>query len=309
MGAIVCLPGLQSAETVTPEGCRVEKFELKSAAMGRDIKVGVLLPPGSKETGSLPVLYALHGRGASYLSFQEMAPLRAFVAGHSMIVVSFDADDDSCYLDATNRANSLFTTFFFKELMPEIARRYETDGQVAVTGFSMGGFGAMHYLLTHPERFVSVSSLSGAFDLFDPAYEREGWKAWAEELLGNRGENPAAHSKMVLAPRLEALVSSGTKLPPLFLLCGSGDGLKIGNRRFLDTLQSVSDNELKKHAKELEAITDAAKKRARIAEIQKSSLVDFEYRESPGGHDWPYWRDHFAAAAEFHWQHFQKKAP
>ncbi len=294
---------------MTPEGCRVDKFEVKSAAMGRGIKVAVLLPPSKEPSVPLPVIYALHGRGASYLSFQEMKPLRAFIAEHPMIVVSFDADLDSCYIDATNRPQSLFTTFFFDELMPEIARRYKTDGQVAITGFSMGGFGAMHYLLTRPELFVSVSSLSGAFELFDPDHESEAWKVRGEELLGSRDENGAAYQKLVLAPRLEALVLSGTKLPPLFLLCGSGDALKAGNRRFLDVLQTVNDAELKKHSSELDAITDVGKKRARLAEIQKASLVDFEYRESPGGHDWPYWRDNFAAAAEFHWKHFQKKAP
>ena len=300
------LSALQGAAEETSEGCRVEKFEVKSAAMGRDIKVAVLLPPARESHGPLPVLYALHGRGASYLSFQDMAPLRAFVAGHPMIVVSFDADSDSCYIDATNRPQSLFTTFFFEELMPEIARRYPTNGQVAITGFSMGGYGAMHYLLTRPELFTSVSSLSGAFDLFDAGQENEAWKARYEDLLGSREKNPEAYQKLLLAPRLEALVSSGTKLPPLFLLCGSGDELKFGNRRFLDFLQSVNDKELKKRASELDEIKDVSQKRARIAEIRKASLVDFEYRESPGGHDWPYWRDEFAVAAEFHWKHFQK---
>ncbi len=293
----------------TPEGCRVEKFEVKSASMGRDIKVAVLLPPVQDPQVPLPVLYALHGRAASYLSFQDMAPLRAFVAEHPMIVVSFDADLDSSYVDATHRPNSLFTTFFFEELMPEISLRYPTNGQVAVTGFSMGGFGALHYLLTRPGIFSSVSALSGAFDLFDAEYETEAWKARSEDLIGSREENAEAYRKLVLAPRLEAVVSSGTKLPPLLLLCGSGDELKITNRRFLDILQSVNDNELKKHAKELDAITDVGQKRLRIAEIKKASLVDFEYRESPGGHDWPYWRDTFAVAAEFHWKHFQKPTP
>ncbi len=296
-------------ESITPEGCRVEKIEVKSASMGRDIKVAVLLPPAKEPQAPLPVLYALHGRAASYLSFQDMAPLRAFVADHPMIVVSFDADEDSSYIDATHRPHSLFTTFFFEELMPEIARRFPTDGQVAITGFSMGGFGAMHYLLTRPEIFTSVSSLSGAFDLFDAEYENEAWKARGAELLGSRDQNPEAYRQLVLASRLEALVASGKKLPPLLLLCGSGDSLKIGNRRFLDVMQSANDNELKKHAKELDAISDVGQKRSRIAEIQKASLVDFEYRESPGGHNWPYWRDEFAVAAAFHWKHFQKPTP
>ena len=55
-----------------------------------------------------------------------------------------------------------------KELIPHVDQTYRTLAKRetrSVEGFSMGGFGAFHYLLVHPEMFAGVSSLSGVFDI------------------------------------------------------------------------------------------------------------------------------------------------
>lgn len=300
------LPAQDTSET-TPEGCVVEKFKVKSPSMGRDIEVAALLPPGyAGGSGKLPVLYALHGKDAPYLSFTQMNVLRKFLVDHPMLVVVFDADKDSCYIDSRHRPKSLFTTFYFKELVPAINTRYRTDGRMAVTGFSMGGYGAFHYLLEQPALFSSVSAMSGAFELFDEKREKaDQWRPWLEGLMGPLEQNRAAYEAVLLEPRIEKTVAAGTKLPPLLMLCGTDDFLFASNRRFIDFLQSVNVRELAKHASELEAITDAKERRTRRVAIQKSSLIDFEYRETPGAHDWPYWSQAIAAVAEFHWRHFR----
>jgi len=298
-----------------PRECVVDKFEVYSASMGKGIEVAVLLPPEyAGGSGKYPVLYALHGKDAPYLTYMSMPPLKRFLVDHPMLVVTFSADKDSCYIDARGgRPNSFFTTFFFKELMPEIARRYRTDSRTAVTGFSMGGYGAMHYMLEQPGLFTSVSAQSGAFALFEPKAEKDdskdGFKkgerrAWLESLLGPRSANRAAYDAALLAPRITQTVAAGTKLPPLLMICGTGDRLLGSNRNFVDLLQTVNAKELAKHEAELKAIADPKERRARLEAIQKSSLVDFEYRESPGGHDWPYWVGSITTIAEFHWKNF-----
>ncbi len=294
----------RSAERMTmPEGCVREQWEMDSPSMGRKIAVAVVLPPAMvnhPETAA-PVLYALHGMKAPYLSFTEMTPLREFLVDHPMLLVCFDGGADSFYIDATRRAKSLYTTFFFDELMPEIARRYHTTGQVAVTGFSMGGYGAMHYLLERPAVFSSVSVLSGAFEFFDPQYEKSDWKGPAEDLVGDKRE------AAILSPRLAKLVRSGVKLPPLLLLCGSEDFLKPGNLRFVDLLSSLNGEIAASHTKELEGLDGAAKK-AKAAEIRERWMIDYEYRESPGAHDWAYWKGRSREVGEFCWKWFGKSA-
>lgn len=263
------------------DGCRQESFSLSSTLLGRDVPVVVLVPPNAS-TKPLPVLYALHGRNAACASFSEMPPLRKYLVDHPMLVVAFQADQDSAYIDATQRKQSRFTTFFFDELLKEIATRYSvTDGR-AVTGFSMGGYGAFHYLISRPDAFSSASSMSGAFELFDPEGGdsiRTGFTSWLEQLVGSRETDPSAWYAYRLSPRFEKFVTSGGKLPPLLLLCGVEDFLKPSNRRFVDFLGSLN-------------------------KPKPTHPVRFEYCESPGTHDWAYWRDHIQKVAAFHWQNF-----
>jgi len=288
-----------------PEGGTLEKITVASPSMGREIEVGVLLPPDyTKGTGKYPVLFALHGRDASYLSFMDMVPLRVFLAKHPMILVTFHADKDSAYIDASHRPKSLFTTFFFKELIPHVSAKYRTDGRLALTGFSMGGYGAMHYLLEKPAAFSSVSTVSSAFELFEDTPETAKWRPWAEGLLGPVSTNPKGYENVVIFPRIEKSLAAGTKLPPLLMLCGTGDFLLTSNRRFVDRLEAAHQGLLKQKIPDLDAIKDAKERRAKMDAVKKELFVDFEYRESPGAHDWPYWRDHFADAARFHWKHF-----
>lgn len=275
------LAGGQPADASFAEGGRKEEFLLASRVLHRDIPVVALLPPAMGKK-PLPVLYALHGRDGSCSAFSEMKPLWEFMADHPMLVVSFQADQDSGYIDAPHRAQSLFTTFFFDELIPEIARRYPTSGEQAVTGFSMGGYGAFHYLATRPDQFSSVSAMSGAFTLFDEENGdaiRLARRKWLVSLVGTRAEDPAAWEAVRLAPRLRSLVARETALPPLLMLCGTGDPLKESNRSFVDILEAIN----------------AAK---------PPYPVRFEYRESPGDHTWAFWRDNIATIAEFHWRHF-----
>lgn len=295
-----------SADESVPAGAVLEHFQLASASMNRHIDVSVLLPPhrGDKH---FPVLYALHGRNASHLAFSDMLPLRRFLLDHPMILVTFQADKDSCYVDAKSRRHSYFTTFFFDELMPEIARRYPVDGRQAVTGFSMGGYGAMHYLLTKPGTFTSASSVSGALALFEADRENQDRSAWLTDLMGPQEANADAYARVRIAPRMELALKSGLKLPPLAFFCGASDDLLASNLNFVSKLRRMNAEALERLAPDLKSITDAKERRARIEEIQKENLVDFEYREKPGGHDWPYWQGTFADVAEFHWKCFQTK--
>src|SRR5262249_13662049 len=109
--------------------------------------------------------------------------------------VCFDADYGSNFVDAprpilwsrdhkdTSLKKSLFTTFFFDELVPYLDKNYRVNPQQRMlTGFSMGAYGAYHYMLTKPDMFVSVGFMSGWFPgLIRPAKEEVRW--W-EPVLG-----------------------------------------------------------------------------------------------------------------------------
>lgn len=84
----------------TTAGCRLEKFTLHSVAMGRDIRVVVILPPGYDlhPDKQCPVLYTLHGRGAPYTSWAGMTPLINRLKEKPMIVTCFDGGCVHCHL-------------------------------------------------------------------------------------------------------------------------------------------------------------------------------------------------------------------
>ena len=267
----------------TVDGCIIEKFRVVSTCMNREIKAVVVLPPGYQEHSEkkYPILYTLHGMGAPYDCWSQMSPLRRALAKKPMIVVCMDGDADSFYLDSpyprmagrdtndTTKVTSLFTTFFLNEFIPCLDQNYRVDTKNRMlTGFSMGGWGAFHYMLTKPAMFSSVSSLSGAFQIMKP--EDGKIKNRLLTLLGPQPEFPERYANVDFNVRIQKCVQQGVKLPPLYLHCGMEDHLLGENqdmRRFL-TEQGVA----------------------------------CEYRESAGSHDWKFWRDASADVIDFHWR-------
>lgn len=260
----------------------VERFTVRSASMGREIKAWAVLPPAYSGDGDarFPVLYALHGRGAPYDTFTKMPKLQKQLADQPMIVVGFDADNSSFYLDSElpqniardgaseSLAPSKFSTFFFEEFVPAIDARYRIAAdRRMITGFSMGGFGAFHYMLQRPGMFRSVSAMSGAF--FETAPPTAKWAERLTPLFGSPETVSAAYQKLAFFPRLERLAKEGVKLPPIYLCCGTEDKVTPDDSR------------------QMHAYLD------RIG-------VPNAYHESAGGHDWSYWSSTITQILDFH---------
>lgn len=269
-------------------GCTVERFIVHSSAMDRDIKVAVVLPPGYADNSArqYPILYTLHGSAAAYDCFAAMPTLLAGLKDKPMVVAMFDADSESYYLDAglpqrwsrvktdTSTAKSLFTTFFFDEFIPAIDKKYRVNPkQRMLTGFSMGGFGAFHYMLAKPEMFASVSSMSGYFPDLSKISNEE--KHWLEVLYGPMAEHAAEYQAMDFFVQLKAAAAKGVKLPPIRLRCGTEDHLLVGNQKMRDFLKSIG--------------------------------YSCEYEESPGAHTWKFWKTTMPDILDFHWRSLEGK--
>jgi CubicO group peptidase (beta-lactamase class C family)/S-formylglutathione hydrolase FrmB len=265
----------------------VEHFTVHSASMNREIKAWAVLPPAytGDDNARFPVLYALHGRGAPYDTFAKMPKLRQALTDQPMIVVGFDADNSSFYLNSDIPQNtardgepeavapSKFSTFFFDEFVPALDARYRIDAdRRAITGFSMGGFGAFHYMLQRPEMFRSVSSMSGSF--FETTPPNAKWSERLAPLLGSPSTASAAYEKLAFFPRLQRLVKEGVKQPPIYLDCGAEDKV-------------TPDDSREMHA-----------------QLDRLGVPN-EYVESTGGHDWGYWSSSIVRVLDFHWKSMQ----
>ncbi len=262
-------------------------FDVRSPSMKRDIKTAIVLPPAyeAEPQRRFPVLYALHGMGAPYKAFTDMSPLRRTMKERPFILVTFSGDAAGWYIDSTVRDDSQFATFFFDELIPSIDEGFRTRTEATargVTGFSMGGYGAMQYMLSRPDVIGSASALSGAFSYMGELSGRP--HGSLVSLLGNYQQNQDNYLKYGIFNRIEQFVKDRKPLPPIYLHCGTEDHLIGENRQLAAFL--IKQNQLLRSEKAGYSIT-------------------FQYQESPGAHNWPFWRDASAGVADFHYRVFQ----
>lgn len=271
------------ATIVTPEGCTIEKFRIVSPSMDREIKAEVVLPPEYKDhpDKQYPILYTLHGMDSPIDRYLAKTPvLLQALKDKPMIVTCMDVDGESWYLDSPypqfpgrgdkkSQVKSLFTTFFFDEFIPCVDQNYRTNPkQRMLTGNSMGGFGAFHYMLTKPSLFVSVSSLSG---LFEPTSADVKWVP----LLGTLQEFPERHRSVDVFEHLKNDIRQGLKFPQIYMVVGAEDPLLPHNRA--------------------------------MQALLKEEGIASEYHEFPGNHGWPFWSEQLPAVIDFHWRSLQQK--
>jgi len=270
--AFLSLMKLTAAEPAVKEiteadGCTIEKYTIYSPAMKRDIRIVVVLPPAYKSAPDqkFPVLYTLHGYGAPYDTWSQMAPLRQTLKDCPMIVTCLDGDKGCWYLDSPVKPDSQFKTFFFDEFIPYMDQAYRVDTtRRAVTGFSMGGAGAFQYMLAKPELFKSVSSLSGAFyHLAEPDSKKH---ESLSGLIGSYSEYPERYEALDLYRGIKKTAA----LPPVYMHCGTEDFLISQNRD--------------------------------MSEFLKTNGFRVQYKESAGKHDWAFWKNASPDVIKFHWE-------
>ena len=149
---------------------RMQYYKLATSSIGWLPRVNVLLPDGYDASHRYPVLFLLHGGGENYSTFDTKYDIRNHTAGRDLIVVMPDGGAAGWYCDpeSSNVGPRNWETFHIKELLPWVDATFATTGQAsrrAISGFSMGGFGALKYAAKYPELFASVSSHSGPADL------------------------------------------------------------------------------------------------------------------------------------------------
>jgi S-formylglutathione hydrolase FrmB len=151
---------------------RMQYYRFGTAAIGWNPGVNVLLPDGYHESGRrYPVLYLFHGGGLDqdFITFDRLG-IRQLTAGKPIIVVMPDGGRAGWYSNPVSSTVGPrnWETFHIAQLLPWIDANFRTyaeyDGR-AVSGFSMGGFGALKYAAKYYGHFASVSAHSGPASL------------------------------------------------------------------------------------------------------------------------------------------------
>ena len=259
---------------------RIDCNALQSHILAEAVHYCVMLPPGydAATTGHspqrYPVLYFLHGLGDNEQTlfkgggWDVVEDLRQKRQISDYLVVAPEGKRSFYINSADGRVR--YSDFLIREFIPYIESHYSIRRERsarAISGFSMGGYGALRFAFAHPELFSSVSAQSAALIAESPHQTMNG-------LLGTVFGNPIdlghwnQNSPFVLAKRNRALIrTSGLSI---YFNCGRDDefGFEKGAAELHRQLQAEG--------------------------------IQHEYHLYPGNHDAEYFLAHLGEVMEFH---------
>jgi S-formylglutathione hydrolase FrmB len=266
---------------------RIDCSALHSRILKQAVRYCVYLPSGydasAKETAPkrYPVLYFLHGLGDNEQTLFNsggwtlLDDLRNQHKLGDFLIVAPEGRR-SFYINSAD-GSVLYSNFFLQEFLPAMESKYRIQRNRsgrAISGVSMGGYGALRFAFAHPELFSAVSAQSAALITQTPQ-QLDSASQSGTPLLGvlapvfgkpinvpHWNEN----SPFVLAKKNAAALQ---KLA-IYFNCGQDDsyGFERGAAQLHEEL-------LKQHVKH-------------------------EYRPYPGDHSLTYFLSHFAEVMEFH---------
>ncbi len=154
---------------------RIDCSGLKSSILAETVHYCVMLPPGydaavaGHSSKRYPVLYFLHGLGDNEQTLFKaggwtlIEDLRRQGQITDFLIVAPEGKA-SFYINSAN-GRVRYNDFFIREFIPYIESHYSIRKERsarAISGVSMGGYGALRFAFAHPELFSSVSAQSAA---------------------------------------------------------------------------------------------------------------------------------------------------
>lgn len=289
---VVAAPAAASAGDLTVTrraqlGPRLVELGFTTPALPEETNVRVLLPDGydAQPDRRWPVLYLLHGccdydvDGSQ--AWTTHGEVEAATKGLPLIVVMPAGGKGGMYSDwqsAGTRGRPQWETYHLDQLMPWVDANFRTRASRtgrAIAGLSMGGFGAMKYASTYPDRFVFAASFSGIPDSntddgrthaalpgLDGGTPASVWGPRATSELRWRSQNPWDLAENLAPLRIELRTGNGQRGPLDEGFGPPSDGVEATARR-----NTVSFHE-------------------RLGALGIGHLFD-DY--GPGTHSWPYW--------------------
>ncbi len=266
---------------------RIDCSALNSRILKRLVHYCVYLP-SSYDAGATqhpvqryPVLYFLHGLGDNEQTLFNsggwtlLDDLRRQHKMGDFLIVAPEGRR-SFYVNSAD-SSVRYSDFFLQEFMPHIEGKYRIrPGRewCAISGISMGGYGALRFAFAHSGLFSAVSAQSAALITESPAQVDTAEKAGAP--LG--GVLSAVFSSPINVPHWNEnnplLLAKKNAVPikrlAIYFNCGQDDnyGFEKGAAQLHDELQKEG--------------------------------VKHEYHSYPGDHSIGYFLSHFAEVMEFH---------
>lgn len=230
----------------------VDTVMVYSTKMAKEIPVLVATP--TKQQKNLPHIYLLHGYGGSFRDWNRHLDLQKVSDAWNMVFISPDGSPNSWYLDSPIVEQSQYESFIINDVIPAMNKRFkmaEAKVNRAITGFSMGGHGALYLAIRHPHLFVAAAGISGVVDLPKTSVHKElAKKLGPIKQFAKRWQNNS------IVNMLKPLKKSGL---PILIDCGDKDYFIEDNRR--------------------------------LHQLLLNEKIAHSYVERPGKHNWSYCKE------------------
>jgi S-formylglutathione hydrolase FrmB len=261
--------------------------DIESAILGRPVDYCVDLPAGYAASSKqrYPVLYFLHGlfeHDTAWIDHGGKDVLDGMLRDGRLgpfIVVLPDADN-TFYVNSYD-GKVRYEDFFIQELVPYIDRHYRTiPTRLArgISGVSMGGYGALHLAMLHPDVFGTVSAQGAALipKFPHPVPTQGRWGFYARVLQHAFGDPLSEADWDANNPLTLAEHPSRFRGLKMYFDCGDHD--RYGFEAGAEMLNRILDSKHFPH----------------------------QFYLRPGDHGWPYLRKYLQDALLFHWKYFQQ---
>ena len=242
------------------------RIEYYSKALCRETSFEVLIPndprndaPQMPEEKPMKTLFLLHGytgKAGNYVPYE-------LPEKYNFAIVMPSAEN-SFYLNGLSTGHA-FQTMLGEELVDYVRKTFHLalrPEDTCIAGLSMGGFGALHTGLAYPDRFSKIGAMSSALIHHEVAGMKPGsgnsvanYEYYREcfgepEQLLESDKNPET--------LIRKLKASGTKIPDIYMCCGTEDFLYRSVLAYNKQLDEIG--------------------------------FPYHFRETPGGHTWGPWR-------------------
>ncbi|HEX6357617.1 alpha/beta hydrolase [Actinophytocola sp.] len=157
--------------TFTVRTDEVPEYGVMPGQVSGEHVVMVTLPDDYDATIAYPVHYTLHGAEDRPEALRNKEIIERSTAGVPLITVLPNGSGRGWYTNWVNGGQN-WENFHLEQLIPFVDANLGTiptrEGR-AISGHSMGGFGAFHYAEHRPDLFSYVGSFSGGLDLMNVA--------------------------------------------------------------------------------------------------------------------------------------------
>jgi S-formylglutathione hydrolase FrmB len=262
---------------------RIDCDALKSHILGNTVHYCVLLPSAydSARAKRYPVLYFLHGLGENEQTLFKtggwnlIEDLRQQHKVGDFLIVTPEAKA-SFYVNSAD-GKVRYSDFFLQEFIPHIEGKYRIRRERsarAISGISMGGYGALRFAFADPNMFSAVSAQSAALITESPqelnAASRSGTPLATVLSLAFGNPINVAHWKENDPASLARKNKAGISRLAIYFNCGRDDeyGFEAG--------ATALDRQL------------------------QEAHIKHEFHLYPGGHSASYFGAHLGEVIEFH---------